>query len=338
MASSLLAQGIPVGSCLAGSGLTETDLQDEDAEIWPHQEFTVIRNIIDILGDRPGIGIEVGKFSTLGRTGVLGFTFLASRTVGEGVERIVPYLALSPSHVRMAIHEADDCGYIVADDSDVPGDIRAFIVERDLAGLAAVLKGAGIDLPLLRLECTLDEQRMPGLAEAWQLDLADVYPDQPQNRLVGPPSMLELPLPQADPNTARVFERQCRELLERRLARVGVTGRVRSRLLHTPGELPAMQTIADELHVDPRTLRRHLAKEGTSFRSLREDVRRTLATNLLAEGFTIEAIAQRLGYAETASFTHAFKRWEGVAPRAFRRRWDSQKINLSALPESVGHP
>jgi AraC-like DNA-binding protein len=320
MAESLLARGIPVGSCLADSGLTEADLQDEDAEIWPHQEFAVIRNIIGILGDRPGIGIEVGMFSTLGRTGVLGFTFLASRTVGEGVERIVPYLALSPSHVRLAVHEADDCSYIVADDGDVPVDVRSFIVERDLAGLAAVLRGAGIDLPLVRLDSTLDEQRMAGLAEAWQLDRADVRPNQPQNRLVGPRSMLQLPLPQADPNTARVFERQCRELLERRLARVGVTGRVRSRLLHTSGELPTMQTIADELHVDPRTLRRHLANEGTSFRSLREGVRQTLALTLLAEGRSIEAIAQRLGYAETASFTHAFKRWKGLAPKYFRER------------------
>lgn len=320
MAESLLARGIPLEACLAGSGVTEQDLHDENAEIWSHQEFTVIRNIVGILGDRPGIGVEAGMFSTLGRTGVLGFMFLASRTVGEGLRRIIPYLALSPSHVRLAVHEVGEDGCIVADSTEIPFDIRAFIVERDLAGLAAVLSGAGIDLPLHRLDSTLDEQRTSRLAAAWNLDPADARPDQPQNRLVGPRSMLELPLAQADPNTARVFERQCHELLQRRLARVGVTGQVRSRLLHTQGELPTMQTIAGELHIDPRTLRRHLANEGTSFRALRENVRQSLAVKHLAEGLSIEAIAQRLGYAETASFTHAFTRWEGVAPTHFRQR------------------
>lgn len=324
MTESLLARGIPLEVCLAGSGLTERDLHDENAEIWPHQEFTVIRNIIGILGDGPGIGIEAGMFSTFGRTGVLGFTFLASRTVGEGLRRIVPYLALSPSHVRIAVQEAGDHGYIIADSSEIPSDIRAFVVERDLAGLAAVLKGAGIDLPLVRLDSTLDAQRTSGLAAAWHLDPADARPNQPQNRLVGPRSMLELPLAQADPNTARVFERQCHDLLQRRLARVGVAGQVRSRLLHTRGDLPTMQTVADELHIDPRTLRRHLADEGTSFRALRENVRHALAGKLLAEGLSIEAIAQHLGYAETASFTHAFTRWEGVAPSTFRQRSGSR--------------
>jgi AraC-like DNA-binding protein len=324
MVESLRARGIPVDECLTGSGLAERDLHDENAEIWPHQEFTVVRNIIGTLGDRPGIGVEAGMFSTFGRTGVLGFLFLASRTVGEGLRRIVPYLALSPSHVRLAVHEDGDHGYIVADSSEIPVDIRAFVVERDLAGLAAVLRGAGIDLRLDRLDSTLDEQRTLRLAAAWHLAPADVRANQPQNRLVGPLSMLEQPLAQADPNTARVFERQCRDLLQRRLARVGVTGQVRSRLLHIQGELPTMQTIAAELHIDPRTLRRRLADEGTSFRALCENVRHGLARKLLAEGLSIEAIAQRLGYAETASFTHAFTRWEGVAPRYFRQRTDSR--------------
>jgi len=33
---------------------------------------------------------------------------------------------------------------------------------------------------------------------------------------------------------------------------------------------------------------------------------------------TVEQIADSLGYAETASFTHAFKRWTGRSPREFR--------------------
>jgi AraC-like DNA-binding protein len=37
-------------------------------------------------------------------------------------------------------------------------------------------------------------------------------------------------------------------------------------------------------------------------------------------GLTVEQVARRLGYAETAAFNHAFSRWFGVAPNEFRRR------------------
>ena len=47
--------------------------------------------------------------------------------------------------------------------------------------------------------------------------------------------------------------------------------------------------------------------------------RRARAEQLLAGNAPIEAIARQLGYAETASFTHAFIRWTGMRPSEFRR-------------------
>ena len=41
---------------------------------------------------------------------------------------------------------------------------------------------------------------------------------------------------------------------------------------------------------------------------------------LTEAGLRVEAVAERLGYAETASFTHAFRRWTGKSPSAFSRR------------------
>ena len=81
-----------------------------------------------------------------------------------------------------------------------------------------------------------------------------------------------------------------------------------------------MTTIADELHLDPRTLRRKLTDEGTSFRELIAVVRRDRAEQMLVTNVPIETIARQLGYAETASFTHAFTRWTGLSPSGFRRR------------------
>ena len=314
-----VADALTVDECLAGTGLTGSTLDDEDAEIWAHQEFKVVANIVSRLGDRAGLGVDVGGFSTLGRLGVLGFAFLTSATVREGFERILPYQALLPSHVRFSIQTDATREYVVADDSDIPAAIRPFIVERDLAGLAAVLTGANIPISVDWVETTLDEKRARRLAESWALT-SDVRPNRPINRIAGAPGTLDVALPQSDPNTTRVFERQCRELLDGRLSRVGVGGQVRSRILHDQQRFPSMQTIADGLHLDPRTLRRKLTDEGTSYRDLIAEARRARAEQLLAGNAPVEAIARELGYAETASFTHAFTRWTGLRPSEFRRR------------------
>lgn len=313
-----VSDSLSVADCLAVTGLTESTLADADAdaEIWAHQEFKVVSNIIRRLGDRPGLGVDVGGFSTLGRLGVLGFAFLTSATIREGFERILPYQALLPSHMRFSIDSAHDV--VVADDTDIPAEIRPFIVERDLAGLAAVLEGANIPVEVEWVETTLDEQRARHLAHTWSLT-SDVRPNSAVNRIVGVPGALDMALPQKDPNTSRVFERQCRELLDGRLSRVGVAGQVRSRLLHDQSSFPSMQTIADELHLDPRTLRRRLTGEATSYRDVIAEVRRARAEQLLAGTDSIEVIACTLGYAETSSFTHAFKKWTGLAPSEFRR-------------------
>jgi AraC-like DNA-binding protein len=51
------------------------------------------------------------------------------------------------------------------------------------------------------------------------------------------------------------------------------------------------------------------------------DVRHQLALRYLATtNFTVEVIAERLGYSDTANFRHAFRRWTGVSPRAYVAR------------------
>lgn len=320
MVEGAVAQGMTTTTCLAGTGIQPPDLADENAQIWAHQEFAVIRNLLAELGDLPGLGAGIGAYSTIGRTGVIGFMMLAGPTVRAALERAIPYLALSPTHLRFALEEGDEVVYAVAADDEIPPDVRAFVVERDLAGLAAAFRGAQIDLQLAGVETTLGPASAALLAEAWRLESAAVAPNCATNRLVIPRERLDERLPQADENTARLFEQQCREVLDARLARVGVAGQVRSRLRHERGDWPSMADVAADLHVDERTLRRRLTAEGTSFRRLVDEVRHGRALELLGQGAAVSEVARELGYSETATFTRSFTRWEGVSPSRLRER------------------
>ena len=83
--------------------------------------------------------------------------------------------------------------------------------------------------------------------------------------------------------------------------------------------------VAQRLHLSARTLQRRIATSGTSFSALRDETRFQLAGTMLAQkDLSVGEIAYRLGYSETAAFTHAFTRRFGKSPRdaraAARRR------------------
>lgn len=68
--------------------------------------------------------------------------------------------------------------------------------------------------------------------------------------------------------------------------------------------------------IGQRTLHCRLAREGSSRRALLDEVRETLAKELLRNGLSVKEVSDRLGYSEPAAFTHAYTRWHGVPPSA----------------------
>ena len=71
----------------------------------------------------------------------------------------------------------------------------------------------------------------------------------------------------------------------------------------------------------PRTLRRALAREGTTFEAVRDTVRLKMAQDLLAmSGLPIGQLALTLDFATPSAFIHAFRRWTGETPAAWRQR------------------
>ncbi|KRC53328.1 MULTISPECIES: AraC family transcriptional regulator [unclassified Nocardioides] len=80
-----------------------------------------------------------------------------------------------------------------------------------------------------------------------------------------------------------------------------------------------LDVIAEHHFVSVRTMQRRLAAEGVVFERLVDDVRREQALEYLADpDRSVQQIAGLLGYVEQSSFSHAFRRWSGTSPRAWR--------------------
>jgi AraC-like DNA-binding protein len=79
------------------------------------------------------------------------------------------------------------------------------------------------------------------------------------------------------------------------------------------------KSIAGVLGISETTLYRRLALENTTFKTLTDDLRKSLATRLLASNSVpIGEVAERLGYADSACLTRAFYRCFGTSPWKYR--------------------
>lgn len=326
--------GLTPASCLAGTRITRGQLQDPQAMISASDELQVARQLQQQLGSERGLGLEVGLRYHLSSYGIWGFALLSSPTLRSAVELGLRYIDLTFAFCRLRAEPDDGDLRLIIDGSDLPPDMRRFMIEREAAAIMTIQRELfAQELPLQRVSLAFPADDQRDHYEA--IFGPSVQFDAVITHAIISGSLLDLPLPQANPVTVAFCEAQCRDMLDRRRRRSGLSGQVRDLLLRHPGQMPAMSDVARELCLSLRSLHRHLAAEQTSFRALGDEVRETLAEELLAtRRLSVGQVAERLGYAESASFLHAFRRWKGVSPL----QWQSGSRQPPAAPGRAIRP
>jgi AraC-like DNA-binding protein len=122
----------------------------------------------------------------------------------------------------------------------------------------------------------------------------------------------------------------------RRLSRPrDLIDRLRMYLLSLPAaRVPDMPIVARELGLSVRTLRRRLTQAGRSYRALTEEMRGERACMMLRNpDFTLQDVADALGFADSATFHRAFRRWTGLTACEYRQTCVPPPVCLiSAVP------
>ncbi len=157
------------------------------------------------------------------------------------------------------------------------------------------------------------------------LDYADEYErvlkvrvrfDALAYEVVVPACALDRPSPDADAKLAALMERQAgielarlpRSNRLRDLVRCRIADELTSHRLSAP-------RIASAVGLSPRTLRRQLCEEGTTYQRLLDEVRHELARDYFArDGRDAAEVAALLGFADASAFRKAFQRWTGNPP------------------------
>ena len=317
-------RGVPTSDVLAGTAIQPADLDKPEVMVSALDEIQAVRRLLARLPDDTGVGVDVGSRFTLTHFGLFGFAVMSCGTLRELLTIAMRYFALTMMQIDIALFEtADDC-LIELDAGHLPADVQGFFIERDIAGI--IMTTMSFALPVaekyakqVSAELAVDEHLLRPLLQL--IPVHDVSFGRAHNRLHFPRDMFDEPLPQADRHTLEMCMAQCDVLVQNSEQRRGITALVRTKLFRDSGLFPTLPDVADELDVHPRTLRRRLAEEGTSFRALLNEARSAVAVDLLRNvGLTVEEVSKRLGYTEVSTFSHAFKRWYGLAPSAYSRK------------------
>lgn len=306
-------------TCLLGTGLTEAALLDSDTLVTRAQEMRLIENLILALPDEPALGFRLGLQYSLSNFGLWGFALRTSRTLREAAHRALRYLPLSTAYCQ--ITPIDDAGGfgVVMDPDTIASHLRQFLLERDMAtgfNLLNELSLAG------KLEVTLAFRGPPpdyADAIAQACAVTPTY-HSAHNAIMVRSDDADRPLPTYDAQLVRMLDDQCRIRLQR-LRTASLGDQVRQHLHGPLGLVASLDEIARALSLSPRSLRRKLDQEGTSFRTLVEDERRQIALQFLRSSeMKLDELAIHLGYTDTASFTRAFRRWMGCSPGEYRQQ------------------
>lgn len=143
---------------------------------------------------------------------------------------------------------------------------------------------------------------------------------------------LDAPNPAADSVMARHAQRYLDMLLPEP-ADGSITERARRSLyLLVPAGRATLEQLGDNLGLHPRALQRMLEKEGRTFATLLNEVRRELALRYLSgSAHAVAAIARMTGYASPSSFTRWFCAEFGMAPAAWRAE---ERLERAAIDKS----
>lgn len=134
------------------------------------------------------------------------------------------------------------------------------------------------------------------------------------------PAFLELPVIQTSKSLKTFLRNAPASFIVKYRNPDSLGARVRRALRTRPiGEWPGADTLAAEMRVAEATMRRRLKREGETYQSIKDALRRDMAIAALQSGEqTIADIAAAVGFAEPSAFHRAFRKWTGARPTDYR--------------------
>lgn len=314
----LSGKGIALEAMLSGSGLKPQDFDTTARLLNLSQEQQVLLNALS-LSSNTSLGLEIGLAARISAYGLLGYAMMTAPTlrVGLGVSLRLP--ALLGTYFQLKLTEEEHITQLSLEGCRAPLLLEPALTELCLGSFKTLISDM-LGSAFIPRSAQFRYQADDGMADAYTEGFeCPISFSHPKSMIVFDSALLDQKLPLADrlchQKVLELCLAQNRELVANRewLEKLRC---VLSENLLTP---PTLETLGGLMHCSPRTLRRQLQMQNSSYRQLLDELRFEKAKALLIAGAgTSDQIAEQLGFSDGASFRRAFRRWCGMSPNSFR--------------------
>jgi len=309
--------GLDAEALFKEAGLDPEKLYKPNARYKDTNLYQLWKLAVNRTGD-PGFGLTVAKSWHPTNAHALGFSWLASSTLLEALQRLERYIRVlsDKSNVRVQ-NVGNEVKFVLIN----PVTTCPSADEHNDANLALIVRLCRISYgeEFKPIKVTM-KRPTPSEVEPYEKCFrVPIEYASAENSIFFRKSDLEKELPTANTQLALENDKIVADYLSR-YHRSNLSLQVRHKIIEqlASGKV-SQESVAEALVTSLRNLQRNLKKEGVSYKELLEDVRRELAAHYMEQSeMSINEITFLLCFSEPANFSRAFKRWTGVCPSEFR--------------------
>jgi AraC-like DNA-binding protein len=319
IADVLARKGVGSSRLLEDAGINIKKLNDRNYVIHKEQIIAFYRNILAL--KIPTTSILLGKSIKVNDYGLYGCTLLCCHGLRSTLEFSIRYHNLVTKTVNMSLHvdEASGYSYFRFEDLLYADDLVEFNIELQCVIVLALVRECLGDTHFAFDELRLTFARPKNYKEYEDHFDCPVSYGSPHNEFVLTNKSLLLSTPKSNPFAMPLLLDQCDIVLSSISTKNEFLITINQWIAANMHSEVCSEDLASYLHMTPRTLRRKLSEQGTSFRYIVKELRCEAAKKLItATQLSIEDIAYSIGFSDVSNFRAAFKKWTGKTPSSFR--------------------
>lgn len=317
VSKALQARGINSHEIFVQAGLDPRKLDDPNAR-YPIKGMQTLWSLSAQATNDPCFGLEAVRYWHPTTLHALGYSWLASASLKDALERAVRYVHIVTTALDLTLEQdvKEVCLSLETQSPEV-----APVPESIDAGLALIVHlcrlSGGEDFAPLRVTMC---RAAPSCVEKFHdYFRAPITFDAVQDTLVFSRLRIERELPTSNTQLAHANDQIITAYLAN-LNQGDVAMRLKKRLIDmmSSGDVSG-DTVAQAMHLSPRSLQRKLQARGLTYSQVLDDTRRELAAQYIKNsGLSLSEITFLLGFSEPSNFSRAFKRWTGCTPSEYR--------------------
>ncbi len=309
-------RGFSTAELLAGTELSEGELGTLGARVHEDTFAAIIERAFQLTGDR-ALGLHLGKRLNLSAHATLGQAFMTCENLEQVLNFFFKYYRILAPNLEIDYRQFEGRCWITIRPprEDFPIEFSYELFFAAFTHSVNLL----INDPALEYRVEFPYPEPDYVDEYHEMFGDELYFSCREGRISIHEQWLEAELPSSNPALLALYEEECKRLLADLEEDDSLTEQTLQLLRKLEGHYPQMPQVADMLNISPRTYRRRLAAEDTSFQVLLDRVRTEHATHYLkTTNLPLASIAFMVGFNDVSNFRRAFIKWTGHTPREAR--------------------